>query len=376
MAGIYIHIPYCKVACHYCNFHFSTNTAHLNDFADALLLETQLQKNYLLGEKIETLYFGGGTPSVLEKAHLEKIFSALHKHFDLSEITELTLEANPDDITEEKLLLWKAAGVNRLSIGVQSFFEEDLKWMNRAHIADDVTRSLQMAEAAGFKNLNIDLIYGLPDMNEERWKQNLETFFSYNIPHLSAYCLTVEPKTALDKMIQKGKKKAVNDKSAHAHFEILVDAMEAHGYEHYEISNFAKPGKYAVHNSSYWKGANYLGLGPSAHSFNGSTRQWNVSNNIQYIHSLMKENKLSAETETLSAENRFNELLMIRLRTMWGLDMKMLERDFSEIMINEMKTEMQPYLETGALFLENNILKLSRKGKFIADKVVSDLMIV
>jgi oxygen-independent coproporphyrinogen-3 oxidase len=259
---------------------------------------------------------------------------------------------------------------------VQSFFEEDLQWMNRAHNAVDVTRSLQQAKQAGFDNLNIDLIYGLPEMNNERWKKNLETFFSYNIPHLSAYCLTVEPKTALESMIQKGKKKPMNEKSAHVHFEILADAMEAHRYEHYEISNFALPEKYAVHNSSYWKGAKYLGLGPSAHSYNSVARQWNVSNNIQYIRSLLNEKKLPAESETLTIENQFNEMLMTRLRTIWGLDINVLEKKFSAAMIDKMKAEIQPYLETGALVLENNILKISRSGKFIADKIVSDLMIV
>jgi oxygen-independent coproporphyrinogen III oxidase len=376
MAGIYIHIPYCKVACHYCNFHFSTNTAHLNDFAKALLREISVQKNYLQNEKIETLYFGGGTPSVLHSEHLKKIIDALHENFNLSDVKEWTLEANPDDITTEKTTEWKQAGVNRLSIGIQSFFDADLKWMNRVHDATQAKAILQIARNEGFDNLNVDLIYGLPEMSDEQWRQNLETFFSFDIPHLSAYCLTVEPKTALEKMIAKGRKKAVDENAALRHFEILVDMLEAHGYEHYEISNFAKPGKYAVHNSSYWKGSTYLGLGPSAHSFNGSTRQWNVSNNIQYIHSLLKENKLLFETENLTVENRFNELLMTRLRTMWGLDMKMLESNFSEKIITDFKVELNPFLEAGELILENEMLKLSHKGKFVADRIISDLMAV
>jgi len=376
MAGIYIHIPYCKVACHYCNFHFSTNTAHLNDFTDALLREIELQKDYLNSEKIETLYFGGGTPSVLSKEQSDKIFSALREHFNLSDICELTLEANPDDIDDEKLQQWKFAGVNRLSIGIQSFFDEDLKWMNRAHDAKNAKESLRIAKETGFNNLNIDLIYGLPEMSDEHWKENLETFLSFDVPHLSAYCLTVEPKTALEKMIASGKKKPVDENAASRHFEMLVSFMEANGYEHYEISNFTKPGKYAVHNSSYWKGAKYIGLGPSAHSYNGTARQWNVSNNIQYINFLLKENKLLFETEHLSTENRFNELLMTRLRTMWGLDLKSLESDFPQKMIAEFKDEMSSYLILGELMLENDVLKLSPKGKFIADKIISDLMII
>jgi oxygen-independent coproporphyrinogen-3 oxidase len=376
MAGIYIHVPYCKVACHYCNFHFSTNTAHLNDFVEALLLEISLQKRYLQYENIETIYFGGGTPSLLEQHHLTAILDTLHKNFTVTENIELTLEANPDDVSTEKISAWKSSGINRLSIGIQSFFNEDLKWMNRSHNAEQSFTALSLAREAGIDNVNIDLIYGVPNLTDDRWVENLETFSRLNIPHLSAYSLTVEKNTALDSMIRKGKKENTDDNVAAKHFSLLMNFMKAHDYEHYEISNFSKAGRYSKHNTAYWFGKKYLGLGPSAHSFNGSSRQWNVSNNIQYINSLLKENKLLFQQETLSEENRFNEQLMTGLRTMWGLNIKTLEDNFSETILLDFKNELQTYLVSGDLILENGILMLTTKGKFIADRIISDLMII
>jgi oxygen-independent coproporphyrinogen-3 oxidase len=335
-----------------------------------------MQRHYLQGEPVETVYFGGGTPSLLEKKHLNKILDSLSTYYDLSAVTEFTLEANPDDITSEKLLLWKRAGINRLSIGVQSFFEEDLRWMNRLHHAADILKTLQMTRQAGFENINIDLIYGLPEMTMDRWQRNLEIFFSCQIPHLSAYCLTVEPQTALEAMIRKGKKKTTNEDIAIMHFEMLMNMMQHHQYEHYEISNFALSGKYSLHNTSYWFGKKYLGLGPSAHSFNGIERQYNASNNIKYIRFLLHEKKLPAHVEKLTIENRFNEMLLTRLRTIWGLDLNMLSLHFPYYMIEKIKKEAEPYMQTGAIVLENNTMKLSRSGKMIADKIISDLMIV
>jgi oxygen-independent coproporphyrinogen III oxidase len=329
MAGIYIHIPYCKVACHYCNFHFSTNVAHLNDFVKALFHEISLQKNFLGNEIVETIYFGGGTPSVLEEKHFTAVLNELFRHFSIADNTELTIEANPDDITAEKLNAWKNAGINRLSIGIQSFFDDDLKWMNRSHNASQAFKTIELSQVAGIENINIDLIYGLPGLTNNRWLENLEIFSGMNIPHLSAYSLTVEPETALEKMIQKGKKQIPDDNAASNHFSLLMDFTGLKNYEHYEISNFSLPGHYSKHNTSYWFGKKYLGLGPSAHSYNGISRQWNISNNIKYIRSLVEENKLVFEQEVLTEQNLFNEFLMTRLRTMWGIDMKQLESDFS-----------------------------------------------
>lgn len=376
MAGIYVHIPYCKKACHYCNFHFSTNTSHLNDFVDALLLEIALQKHYLPHPHIASIYLGGGTPSLLNNAHLEKIIDSLARHFDLSEVKEVTLEANPDDISAEKLLFWKTLGITRLSIGVQSFFDNNLQWMNRTHNAAQAKKSIQLAQEAGFEQLNIDLIYGLPNMSDDLWQQNIALFLDFDLPHLSAYCLTVEPQTPLEAMIRKGKKKLPDDEAALRQFEWLIDTLSANGYEHYEISNFARPGRYGLHNLSYWQGAPYLGLGPSAHSFNGTCRQWNISNNLTYIRSLRLYHKVPAEVELLSIENRFNETVMTRLRTSWGLSLTELESLFPQVMIDELKKNMYVYLQSGMLILHNDTLFLTKQGKMIADRLISDLMYV
>ncbi len=376
MAGIYIHIPYCKVACHYCNFHFSTNSSTQNDFVAALLLEISLQKEYLQNEKIETIYFGGGTPSVLSSVALEKILDALHQNFAVVSEVEITLEANPDDVSKERISEWKQSGINRFSLGIQSFFDEDLQWMNRSHNAHNAKVCLQWICEAGFNNTNIDLIYGIPGMSAERWQQNLDTFLSFDMPHLSAYCLTVEPKTALDKMVKTGKSATTNDAQAVLHFEMLINFMRNNGYEHYEISNFSKANQYSKHNTAYWFGKKYLGLGPSAHSFNGNSRQWNISNNNAYIKSLLQKNELPFEEEQLSIANQFNELLMTRLRTQWGIDLQLLQQKFSAAIINELQNDMQPYIESNHLKIENQVLTITPKGKFIADKLISDLMMI
>ncbi|MEK7227130.1 MAG: radical SAM family heme chaperone HemW, partial [Bacteroidota bacterium] len=293
MAGIYIHIPFCRQACHYCNFHFATSLHYKNELIAGLLKEIdlipfpspQVEKGDVISERMETIYFGGGTPSLLNIEDLILIIEKIKTVFAVTADAEITLEANPDDITEKKLIDWKEAGINRLSIGIQSFFDEDLKWMNRAHTAKQAIDNLKLATTQ-FNNITIDLIYGTPQLTNEKWKQNVDSAISLNIPHLSCYALTVEPKTPLDKMIRQHQTENINPEKQSEQFLLLMQWMEEAGYEHYEISNFAKPGWRSRHNSSYWQGKNYLGIGPSAHSFNGAERQWNISNNNIYIESI------------------------------------------------------------------------------------------
>ena len=283
MAGIYFHIPFCKQACHYCNFHFSTSLRYKEEMVQAMLRELEARRLYLPDEPLDSIYFGGGTPSLLSEGELMAFFEAVNRYFRLSPKAEITLEANPDDLKPETLAALGRSPVNRLSIGIQSFAEEDLRFFNRAHDAHEARRCLDNARAAGFGDLTIDLIYGAPTTSHAQWAENLEIAFSYQIPHLSCYALTVEPRTALDHFIKKGKAPAVDEEQAARQFGYLVEATQAAGYEQYEISNFALPGRYAVHNSNYWTGAPYLGIGPSAHSFDGESRQWNVANNAKYL---------------------------------------------------------------------------------------------
>lgn len=376
MPGIYIHIPYCKVACHYCNFHFSTNTKTLQDFVKALLIEISLQKDYLSNETIQSIYFGGGTPSLLNAAEIEKILSALQQHFSIDANAEITLEANPDDITKEKLHEWKSLGINRFSLGTQSFFEEDLQWMNRAHAAHEAIHSIEIIQQADFSNINIDLIYGYPLLSIDKWQQNLNTFLQFNIPHLSSYCLTVEPKTALHKMMRQKEAMPIDDALSNQHFEMLMNFAQANGYEHYEISNFAKPNQYAKHNTAYWQGKKYIGFGPGAHSYNIASRQWNIANNNKYIKALLKESIIPFEIEYLTENNRFNEQLMTALRTQWGINIFDLKKQFSAQMITDFEVALMPYFMSKDLMKKENTILLTQKGKHIADKIISDLMIV
>lgn len=363
MAGIYIHIPFCKQACHYCNFHFTTSLLYKNDLIDALLKEIDLQKDYLDNETVETIYFGGGTPSLCTKEELKTIVTAIHSSFIVAKVAEITLEANPDDITEEKLREWKEVGVNRLSIGIQSFFDEDLQWMNRAHNSQQAIESLQLAKKY-FDNITIDLIYGTPQLTNEKWKQNVDRAISLNIPHLSCYALTVEPKTPLDKMIKQHKSENINPDKQSEQFLLLMQWLEEAGYEHYEISNFAKPGWRSLHNSSYWQPKKYLGLGPSAHSYNGAERQWNVSNNNTYIETI-KKGIIPFEKEELTDTQKLNEYIMTSLRTMEGLN--------PEIAGKEVLEKSKKFIESGLMKLENNSLILTKEGKLLADGIASDL---
>jgi len=368
LAGIYIHIPFCKQACNYCNFHFSTSLRYKNELLAALLKETRLRKDYLANEKIETIYFGGGTPSILPISDLSLQIDQIRELFSISNDAEITLEANPDDIAEDKLTGWKQIGINRLSIGVQSFFEEDLQWMNRAHNAQQAIDNLQLA-IKQFDNITIDLIYGHPLLTNEKWKQNVERIIELKIPHISCYALTVEPKTPLQKLISEKKKEEVSPEKQADQFLLLMDWLEVAGYEHYEISNFARPGFRSRHNTSYWQGKKYLGLGPSAHSFDGISRQWNVSNNKGYIDSL-GENKIPFEKELLTPTQRINEYIMISLRTMEGLDLKQIGSLKSEV-----GNRMQKFIDTGKIILKENRLILTKEGKLFADGIAADLFV-
>jgi oxygen-independent coproporphyrinogen III oxidase len=367
LAGIYIHIPFCRKKCHYCNFHFTTSLYYKDDLVKALVNEIMLQKDYLQNENVETIYFGGGTPSLLDIEDLLLIIGQIRQIFSIAAGAEITLEANPDDITEEKLIGWKQAGINRLSIGIQSFFEEDLQWMNRAHNAQQAKESLLLVKKH-FDNITIDLIYGTPGLTNEKWKQNVDTAIALNIPHLSCYALTVEPKTPLDKLIRQHKKEDVNPDNQSEQFLLLMDWMEKAGYEHYEISNFALPGWRSRHNSSYWSGKKYLGIGPSAHSFNGTTRKWNIANNNIYIESI-REGKIPAEHEELTATQQLNEYIMTALRTTEGIDLEKLHKEEGNNILQKSKR----YLESALMKQENHHLILTREGKLLADGIAANL---
>ncbi len=372
MVGIYIHIPFCRKACHYCNFHFSTSGRHTSEMVDAICAEAFIRKDYI-NEAVTTIYFGGGTPSILSIAAIEKILQSLRSLFIIKDNAEITLEANPDDIEAEKLAAWKAVGINRLSIGIQSFFEEDLLWMNRAHNAQQAMQSLQLAQQAGFDNITIDLIYGTPTLTDERWKQNVDTALSLQIPHLSCYALTVESKTALEKMILQHKIENVDPEKQSRHFELLIEWLNNADYEHYEISNFSKPGHHSRHNTSYWQGKSYLGLGPAAHSFNGSSRQWNVANNAFYIKSILEQKNVPFEIEELTEVQQLNEYLMTRLRTMEGISLQHIAAYGNEKWLNEILHDGQKWVETEHLVLQNNYLRLTNKGKLFADGIAASL---
>ena len=381
MAGLYLHIPFCKQACHYCNFHFSTSLKSKDEMVAAILRELVLQKDYLEGEPLETIYFGGGTPSLLNRRDLDLIFGEIFKHYQVASdgltlshaVTkpglEVTLEANPDDLTLLKINELRQTPVNRLSIGVQSFSEEDLRFMNRSHNASEALTSIQNAQQAGFGNLSVDLIYGSPTTSHEQWAKNLETVFDLRIPHLSSYCLTVEPKTALAHMIKKGQAKPVDDEHAACQFEFLMEKTAQAGYEHYEISNLALPGHYSRHNTSYWQGKKYLGIGPSAHSFNGLSRQWNVANNAQYIRAL-QAGELSFEKEILTLVQRYNEYVMTGLRTKWGCSLlKIKELGFEA----EFTDVAKQFLADGTMEQVGDIFRLTKSGRFLADGIAAEL---
>jgi len=376
-AGIYIHIPFCKQACHYCDFHFSTSLEKKDDLIQALVKELELRKNELQHKTVETIYFGGGTPSVLTIDELQVLILAVYKNFEVAAHPEITLEANPDDLIsvkeQSKTIFedYKNIGINRLSIGIQSFFERDLKLMNRAHNAEEAKACLEEATHY-FDNISIDLIYGIPDLTNKEWIENIETALAFNVPHISCYALTVEPKTALATFIKKGIIKNVDDDLAQAQFHILVERLEGNGFVNYELSNFGKPEYFSKNNSAYWQGKPYLGIGPSAHSFNGDQRSWNVSNNTMYIKSI-QQHKLPLEVETLSVTDKFNEYVMTGLRTVWGVSLQKVAQDFGNVYQKHLLQQAEVFINEHLLYIDDYTLLTTKKGKFLSDGIASSL---
>ena len=371
MAGIYIHIPFCRKACNYCNFHFSTNHQLMDQMIEAMVHEIALQKTYL-SEPIETLYFGGGTPSLLNRAHLAMLMDGVKLHFNLMPNAEITLEANPDDIDTDRLKDWVQLGINRLSIGIQSFRNEDLQWMGRAHNADQALTCIGLAQAAGIQNISIDLIYGGPSLSNEDWINNLEMAINTGVPHLSCYALTVEPKTALAHKINKQELPNVDAAHQAAHFTILQEMSAAAGFEQYEISNFSLPGKRSIHNANYWSGEFYVGIGPAAHSFNGLSRQWNISNNALYIQSLA-QGVVPFEIEELTVVQQTNEYIMTALRTVEGIDANRLNTIAGQDIFPAILKDAAHYIRNGLLVQLNQKLYLTPAGKFMADGIAAHL---
>ena len=374
MSGIYIHIPFCKQACHYCDFHFSTSMKKKDAMILALANEIKLRKWEFENQIVETIYFGGGTPSILQIADLRFLIDEVFKNYSVIETPEITLEANPDDLTEDRIIELSKTKINRLSIGIQSFFEDDLKLMNRAHNAEEAKKCLEITTKY-FDNISLDLIYGIPGMSNEIWKKNIEMALSFGIPHISSYALTVEPKTALHKLIQTGKIEKPNDEQAQEHFSILVELLEANDFIHYELSNFGKAKYFSKNNSSYWLGKKYIGIGPSAHSYNGISRSWNVSNNSLYIKAI-QENQLPNEEETLTITDQYNEYIMTGLRTIWGVSLDKIKMDFGSIYSDYLMIQVQKFLNDDLVFIEDNILKSTKKGKFLTDGIASDLFML
>ena len=382
LAGIYIHIPFCRQACYYCNFHFSTSRSSKDEMIKALVNEIGLRIGSVQdvptailsspSEIIETIYFGGGTPSLLSKNEVSLLLSSIVKRYNVHPQAEITLEANPDDINAEKLREWKAAGINRLSIGIQSFVERDLVWMNRAHNVQQALDCMPLARAAGFDNFSIDLIFGIPHLTNEEWTKNVQTAIDRNVPHIACYALTVEPKTSLQKMIALKKKEDINTDVQAVQYELLVKMMGDSGYVHYEISNFGKPGFRSRHNSSYWQGKKYIGIGPSAHSYNGNMRMWNKANNAVYINSIQK-NIIPFEQEILTPSQKMNEYVMTSLRTIEGLDLQFIEENFSVADRKRIESLVEREVGEEMFFTREGKIILTARGKLFADGIAVKL---
>jgi len=374
MSGIYIHIPFCKQACHYCDFHFSTNLKYKAQIIDALCDELRFRESEYKNTSVQTIYFGGGTPSVLDIHEVEKILEVVDDHYQVNERAEITLEANPDDLTLEKIMELSKTRINRLSIGVQSFFEEDLKLMNRAHSAEEAQACIEEA-VKYFPNISIDMIYGIPGMSNDRWRENLYKAISLKIPHISSYALTVEENTALKSFIEKGIVPQVEDEVAQEHFNILLDVMQLHSFENYEFSNFGKQGFFSENNTAYWTGKSYIGIGPSAHSFDGKRRGWNISNNVKYMKAI-QAGKLPMEIEELTLVDQYNEYIMTGLRTIYGVSLEKIERDYGVNFKDYLLKQAQEYLKDHLLYLDGDTLLVTRKGKFLSDGIASELFML
>lgn len=370
MSGIYIHIPFCRKACHYCNFHFSTNLSYVDELSIAIGKDIDLRSNFLIDKNLTSIYFGGGTPSILNEKQIGIILNAIHKNFNIKDGAEITFECNPDDINAGYLSMLKGSHINRLSMGVQSFFEEDLVFMNRSHNAMQSIEAINMAKDAGFDNITIDLIYGSNTTSHEMWEKNIEKALNFKIPHISSYCLTIEEKTAFHDWTNKGKMTKPDEAKANTQFEYLIKNLVANGYDHYEISNFGKPGFHAIHNTNYWKGHHYLGVGPSAHSYNGLSRSWTKANNIQYIKDVEDSNPI-LEEEVLSKENKYNEYIMTGLRTMWGIDMTRIHEEFGEKYLTEFKNGLVAEWLRNKIKINGNVITLTNEGKAFADGIAA-----
>jgi len=371
MSGIYIHIPFCKQACHYCDFHFSTSLKKKDELINALAKELELRKDEFNNASVETIYFGGGTPSLLTNDELKFLINSIYKNYKVSENPEITLEANPDDLSKDRIIELSNSPINRLSIGIQSFFETDLKLMNRAHNVEEAKACLEEA-IKHFDNISLDLIYGIPGASNEQWLANIEMALSYNIPHISSYALTIEPKTALASFIKKGIIDNVDDEQAHEQFYILKDKLEASGFVHYELSNFGKDSYFSKNNSAYWQGKAYLGIGPSAHSFNGKQRSWNVKNNSKYIKTI-EQNELPIEIETLTHTDQYNEYIMTGLRTIWGVSFHKVEKDFGTVFKDYLIEQSEIFINQHLLYIDKEHLRVTKKGQFLCDGIASEL---
>lgn len=374
MAGIYIHIPFCRKACHYCNFHFSTSLQKAPEVLKSIEKEMEIRSEELK-EEINTIYFGGGTPSLIESEAIASMLNQAKKYFKIAPDAEITLEANPDDINIQKAKSWKSIGINRFSLGIQSFADENLQWMNRAHNAVQSFAAIDTIRNAGFENFSIDLIYGTPGQTKEGWIKDVETALKLNIPHLSCYALTVEEKTALHTLIQKGEKQEVNQDEQAERFNVLMELTAEAEYHHYEISNLALPGFESKHNSSYWEGISYIGFGPSAHSYDGKKRKWNIANNIKYVEAIAKQ-ILPLEEETLSQNDKLNEYTMTSIRRSKGIEKNRLIQLGGESRLPEIQKMIQPYLESNKVVEDEKGWRLTNEGKFHADGIAAALFIL
>ena len=383
MSGIYLHIPFCKSKCAYCNFFSLVTEKKIDDYVLALKKEIINRKSYLGDDVVKTIYFGGGTPSLLPVKYVDEILELLHKNYNIISNPEVTLEINPDTIDKDKMLELKHLGVNRMSVGIQSFNDDDLRYLGRRHDSRHALQVLDDLSSVGFDRITLDLIYGMPTLTEEKWNHNLDIFFSTGISHLSAYALTVEPKTILGQKIEKEELQEVSEEDTIRHYNILVERTKENGFEHYEISNFAKEGCRSQHNSIYWQDVKYLGLGPSAHSYDGDSRQWNVSNLTKYIQFVNADIGTDADTdmgryyerEILSKEDKFNEYVMTSLRTSWGCNVEKIERDYGKSYAHNFLKNIKKYLDSGIMLMKDNNFILTDEGMLFADGIAADLFV-
>ena len=375
MAGIYIHIPFCFKACYYCDFHFSTSLNSKDQIISAICKELQLKRNYFDSGSIETIYFGGGTPSILDSSDLEKILNTIYKNFNILTSLECTLEANPNDLTKKKIISIIDLGINRISLGGQSFNDKQLKKMNRTHTSSQIESSIKLLQDLGLENINLDLMYGLPDLKYDSWKKDLKKSIDLGVTHLSCYCLTIEKGTVFDKMVKKGSIKIDSDETIKSQFLIMREVLMSNNFNHYEISNFCKPSYESKHNTSYWNGMKYLGIGPSAHSYNGKKRHWNVNNNFKYI-SAIKNREVFFEEEVLSRENIINEYILTRLRTSKGVSLKKLSQLTDKKQYNKLVNQMCNFTNESLLFYEKERFFLTEEGMILCDKITSDLFLM